>query len=138
MGTVISLSAFRKKKLPKLMCYNEDEEFNLFVEGLISQWKYEESKNNINRFISDKLQIEQQDFTNDLNLVANLEQETNLTICVISPTYTEQNLNGWVASFACGENNYSSIELESEAKARLFCVLMYHALMNAASSAAPK
>jgi hypothetical protein len=50
MGQVVSLSAFRKKKEPKIRMTvsTEVEEFILFHEGLISQWEFAESKNNLN------------------------------------------------------------------------------------------
>jgi hypothetical protein len=135
MGTVVSLSAYKKSRAKKHVV-TEDAEFKLFFEGLISQWQYEDNKNNINSFIADKLQIEEQLFLTDLNAVAELEADTGLTICITSPTYSDN--DGWIASFVIGETIYSSIEVETETKARLFCVLLYHALMEAASNACKK
>lgn len=137
MGIVVNLKAFRKTKVPKVIIKTENDEFAMFSEGLVSQWRFQESQNNINRFIADKLQIEQQDFVHDRNAVASLEEDSNITVCISSPTYSDKNADGWIASFAFGDQTYSSIELESETKARLFCVLLYHALMEAASNSSP-
>ena len=135
MGSVVSLATFKKKVASKIKraVPTEDDEFKLLFEGLVSQWNYEESKNNTNNFVAGALQIEHQDFINDLNIVSNLECESNLTVCITSPTFTEQNSEGWVASFIIGDKVYSGIQMDSEIKSRLFCVLMYHVLMQAAS-----
>lgn len=135
MGTVVSLSAYRKKTA-KRHVVTEDEEFKLLLEGLISQWSYANAKNNINGFIADKLQIDEQDFLGDRNACAELESDTNLTFCILSPEYDSN--EGWVASFAIGEDVYASMEVDSETKARLFCILLFHALMEAASNTCKK
>lgn len=135
MGTVVSLKDFRKKHTKKYVP-TEDDEFKLLLECLLSRWRYEESKNNLNGFIADKLQIDEQDFVNDRNAVAELEYDTNLTFCILSPTYDSN--EGWVASFTMGDAVYASIEVDTETKARLFCVLLFHALMEAASNACTK
>jgi len=135
MGSVVSLKAFRSSKPKvKFRTSTEADEFTLLSEGLISQWRYNEVHNNLNSFIAAKLQIEEQDFVNDRNEVAALEDDTGLVFCVYSPSFTDDNLIGWQAGFAMNERVYLSIPLSCETKARLYCVLLYHALMEAASS----
>lgn len=136
MGTVVSLKAFRNKPKIKFRTSTEADEFTLLSEGLISQWRYNEDHNNLNSFIAAKLQIEEQDFVDNRNEVAALEEDTGLVFCVHSPSFTDDNLIGWQAGFAMNERVYFSIPLSTESKARLYCVLLYHALMEAASTTA--
>lgn len=131
MGNVVSLSAF-KKKIAKSHVPTEDEEYARLLGELIAQWHDADSKNNINGFIADKLQIDERDFINDLNHVAELELDAHLSVCVLSPGYDSNEM--WVASFVCNDNHYASMELESEPRARLFCVLLFYVLMEAASN----
>jgi hypothetical protein len=136
MGNVVSLSTYRKKIVKVKYVPTEDDEFKLLLEGLTSQWAYHHNKNNLNSFIAGKLQIEEQPFVEDLNLVAELEADTNLTVCVTAPTYIDN--DGWQSNFIFDDIVYSTIELSTESRARLFGVLLFHAVMEAASNASKR
>jgi hypothetical protein len=133
MGSIVSLSAF-KKKVAKQKIVTEGDEYQRLLNTLIAEWHLADSKNNINGFIADRLFIEERDFINDLNFVAELELDAHISTCVLSPGFDGN--DDWVASFVWDDQQYAGMELESEPRARLFCVLLFYVLMEAASNTA--
>lgn len=135
MGNVVSLNAFRSKK-PKLKLgiTTEEEAFELAKECLFSRWQFESEQNNLNGFIAEKLyQEEVVDWIGDRNKVAELEDGVGLEFSLMSPGFTFDNLLGWQASFVIGDNTYETPVLEHETHARVYCILLYLALLEAAS-----
>lgn len=141
MGKLITNVDFRNKILKnviRMVDPTEDEEFKLLFEGLVSEWTYNEQKNSINSFIAIQLNLEDGDYVNDLNLISSIEQDTNLTIGLAAPSFTDFNEDGWQASFRINEKVYPGVLMPTEGRARLFVILLYHRLLLAANRTVKK
>jgi len=134
MGRLINLNIFRSKK-PKLKLGTptEEEAFAQASEGLFSQWMFHAEANTLNSFIAEKFREPEIDWLSDRNAVAELEEGSNFEFSLLSPGYTLDNILGWQASFMINGNIYETPVLEFETHTRVYCVLLYHALLVALS-----
>ena len=61
----------------------------------------------------------------DLNILSQIERMIGLNSVVFSPTCTDANLTGWIAGFNMADCMFSSPEMNTEAKARAFSILLF-------------
>jgi len=61
----------------------------------------------------------------DLNILSKIERMLNVNPVIFSPTCTDANLSGWISGFNETSCMFSSPEMESEAKARAFAILLF-------------
>ena len=66
----------------------------------------------------------------DLNILSQIERMIGLNSVVFSPTCTDANLTGWIAGFNMADCMFSSPEMNTEAKARAFSILLFLKLRN--------
>jgi hypothetical protein len=133
MGKVTSLADFRNKR-PKLKIgiQTQEEAFAEASEGLFSMWMFHSEQDSLNAFISERL--EEKDWLNDRNAIAEMESSIPFEYSIMSPGYTFDNLLGWKASFVwSGETKFETPVLASETRARVYCVLLYLTLLETAS-----
>ena len=69
--------------------------------------------------------LSQDDVLTDLNVLSKIERTIRLNPVVFSPGCTEANLTGWIAGFYMVECMFSSPEMDTEAKARAFNILLF-------------
>lgn len=61
----------------------------------------------------------------DLNILSQIERMIGLNSVVFSPTCTDANMTGWIAGFNMADCMFSSPEMNTEAKARAFSILLF-------------
>ena len=62
---------------------------------------------------------------NDLNIISKIEKLVGFTPLIFSPMTSEANHSGWLTIFKIGNLTFSSPELDSENKSRLFSLLIF-------------
>lgn len=70
----------------------------------------------------------------DLNILSKIERMIGLNATIFSPTCTEANMTGWIAVFNMAKCTFSSPEMNTEAKARAFSILLFLRLRNVLSA----
>lgn len=61
----------------------------------------------------------------DLNILSKIERMIGLNPIIFSPTCTDANLTGWISGFHMAECMFSSPEMDTEAKARAFSIILF-------------
>ena len=61
----------------------------------------------------------------DLNILSKIERMIGLNPVIFSPTCTDANMTGWIAGFNMADCMFSSPEMNTEAKARAFNIILF-------------
>ena len=61
----------------------------------------------------------------DLNILSKIERMIGLNAVIFSPTCTDANMTGWIAGFNMADCMFSSPEMNTEAKARAFNIILF-------------
>lgn len=61
----------------------------------------------------------------DLNILSMIERMIGLNPVIFSPTCTDANMTGWIAGFNMADCMFSSPEMNTEAKARAFNIILF-------------
>jgi len=61
----------------------------------------------------------------DLNVLSKIERMIGLNPVIFSPTCTDANMTGWIAGFNMADCMFSSPEMNTEAKARAFNIILF-------------
>lgn len=61
----------------------------------------------------------------DLNFLSQVERMIGLNAVIFSPTCSDANMTGWIAVFNMADCTFSSPEMNTEAKARAFSILLF-------------
>ena len=65
------------------------------------------------------------DAIQDLNVLSKLERMVGINPIIFSPTCTDANMVGWISGFYMAECMFSSPEMDTEAKARAFSIILF-------------
>lgn len=61
----------------------------------------------------------------DLNILSSIERMLGMNPVIFYPTCTDANMSGWISGFHVDGCMFSSPEMETEAKARAFTILLF-------------
>lgn len=105
----------------KIIGKSDFEFFQVFKSSLpeevLDDFKYRSSRFRSGGFDSTVIE--------DLNILSQIERMLGLNSVVFSPTCTDANLTGWIAGFNMADCMFSSPEMNTEAKARAFSILLF-------------
>lgn len=130
-----------RSRKPILEITTEDI-FREVTEGILEDWYYSESHNNLNeyvkQFLPHNVKIEGADYTNDLNVISLVEHTLGMTVSVFHPGASKLNPNGWLVNFHEGTEIFTTYVMENndsehatESYARCLNLVLYLAFQQA-------
>lgn len=108
--------------------------FNDCQEDILGQWRTAALNNELDAYIHERLPKElrkkrQKIYTADLNYLAWIEQQLQMTVMIFSPGTTAANQHGWIAYFKYNKYNFSTPEMINEGTVRSVNILCYLAFV---------
>jgi hypothetical protein len=109
---------------------SNDERMIRITEGIMSQWETHAKNNGLNDFVTSVIPTvalgkEGSNYVNDVSSIADVEYKLNISPIIFAPSSSVNNPDGWIVASTVDLTTIWTPQMQSEANARAFHVLLH-------------